>query len=82
MSNQVRHIAMLLFAADSVAAQDFRESTAALKHAYRYFRTVDTDPMWANGRHEGDCTKTAHTCGRCLVEHFEQKARELLEENE
>lgn len=33
---------------------------------------------WANGAHNGDCTKTCHTCHRCLVEDYTEGAEKFL----
>lgn len=68
-----REIAIALYAADALLV-DFTEIEDAVDHARRVFNAVDTDPTWANGRHEGDCTQAPMTCQRCLVEEFEEKA--------
>lgn len=42
-------------------------------------QVMETDPMWANGKHNGDCTRQAHTCQRCLVESNKKDADKLAE---
>lgn len=31
-------------------------------------KACETDPLWSDGKHSGDCTRQSHTCARCLVE--------------
>ena len=42
----------------------------AVEHTTAWVYRMDNDPdsPWLDGRHCGDCTKTAHTCVRCLYE--------------
>ena len=49
----------------------------ALAWMRRIESSLDEEP-WANGKHSGDCTQTAHTCARCFIEDFERQADELL----
>lgn len=74
---QKREAAVALLAADALISEDFYKAEAALNWARNLEHAVDTDPMWAKGRHEGDCTKTAHTCCRCVLEEFEAKAEKI-----
>jgi len=72
-----REIAILLLAADTLAAKDARDTNSALRYAGDYADTVDNNPLWANGRHCGDCTKEPHTCARCVFEQYLAIADEL-----
>jgi hypothetical protein len=35
------------------------------------------DPIWADGKHCGDCTKQPATCNRCVLEDIEKQAAEF-----
>jgi hypothetical protein len=71
----IRETAILLFAADAVLVGDMPNREAALSWSIRIFESADTDPLWANGRHEGDCTNQPMTCTRCLCEEYIEEAR-------
>ena len=47
----------------------------------RFMRCVGSlaDPCWAHGVHEGDCTKVATTCFRCLIEGDWDRAGRIIE---
>jgi hypothetical protein len=66
-----REAVILLLAADSVMIGDHESAEAAVAWTRRLFDGVDTDPIWADGRHQGDCTKDAFTCSRCVLEDYE-----------
>lgn len=72
----IRELAIGLMAADMLLT-DFIEAEASVVWTRRLFDSCDTDPLWANGRHDGDCTNQPMTCTRCVVEEWEAKAREL-----
>jgi hypothetical protein len=72
---EVRNTAICLLAADACLV-DSLTPDEALAFAHRIVKAVDTDPIWADGRHEGDCTKTPMTCARCHLETMEKEARE------
>jgi len=73
---EIRETAVLLLAAD-IALCDSLAAENALEMARRIEKSVDEDPIWANGKHEGDCTKQPHTCSRCVLEDMEDRAREM-----
>lgn len=81
LAETVRELALLLIAADSVAAGDCTGAEHGLAHAIRIEDSLETEP-WAEGRHSGDCTKTAHTCNRCVIEKYEETARRILASDE
>ena len=58
--------AILLLAARETLTSNSAEDMVAW--ARRFKEGVDTDPLWANGAHHGDCTKRPTTCLRCLWE--------------
>lgn len=78
--NPIREAAVLYLAADAMLCEDFAEAEDALIWARRVAHAVDNDPIWANGRHEGDCTKAPMTCSRCVLEELEAEARRKAEE--
>lgn len=67
--------AVLLAAADHTLCDDMT-AEKAVEFARRSWHVMETDPLWANGRHDGDCTKHAHSCARCYCEDYEREARE------
>lgn len=67
--------AAILFAAIDHVLSDDMSIEDAIKFSSRWFEIVDTDPLWKDGKHCGDCTKQPMTCSRCLREHYEEKAR-------
>lgn len=69
-----RDAAVLLIATDSVL-WDNQAVEDAVAYAERIAASVDTDPMWANGRHDGDCTQQPQTCARCLLDEYIEEAR-------
>jgi hypothetical protein len=72
--SNVREAALCLLAADALLADDARTAEAALSWTRRLEQALDEEP-WADGKHSGDCTKTAHTCTRCVIEELEGEAR-------
>lgn len=74
-----RQAAILLSAVDAVLCDDM-EVDKAVWFARRLATAVDSDPMWANGRHDGDCTKQPHSCIRCQIEAYEADAKKRYEE--
>lgn len=68
----VREAAILLLAANAVMMHDCATSGDAFVYAIRHAEAVETDPLWARGRHSGDCTKEAHSCLRCQIEEQEE----------
>jgi hypothetical protein len=77
-----RDAAVLLMAADSVMVADHDNAEKALAFARGIAEAVDTDPLWANGRHDGDCTKQPMTCGRCQLERYEEAAQKIWDSEE
>jgi hypothetical protein len=73
----IREIAICLMAADDLLT-DFARVEDAVAFARRIADGVDSDPLWADGRHDGDCTSQPHTCSRCVLEGYEDKARSLI----
>lgn len=76
---EIRNTAILLLAAD-IALCDGLDVWDALFMAKNIERTLIFDKEWINGKHSGDCTNQPHTCHRCLVEQWEDKARLMWEE--
>lgn len=76
----VREVAVILFVADCVLCDDFQNGEDGLPWARNLFASIDTDPLWSDGKHHGDCTKHPHTCTRCVVEKYEAEARRRYEE--
>lgn len=76
----IREISILLLAVDSMLCWDFTDADKAVAWSRRLVENIDVNPMWANGRHQGDCTHDIHTCSRCLVEKFEAQARQMEED--
>lgn len=74
----IREAAVLLIAVDA-ALCDGMNAEHAVEYARRIENAVETDPTWANGRHEGDCTKTPMTCSRCHLEEMEDEAERRYE---
>jgi len=72
---QVRMCATLLFAADAVLVGDQDTFEDALRWSETIFAVTDSNPLWANGGHCGDCTKQPLTCNRCLTERYQAEAR-------
>ena len=71
----LREMAVLIGATEYM----FENSTAERSLAFmrQIESSLDNEP-WANGKHSGDCTKTAHTCSRCFIENYEEQADKLL----
>jgi hypothetical protein len=40
----------------------------------RMLEVMNGNPLWADGKHCGDCTNQPHTCQRCLVEDIQKRA--------
>lgn len=76
---EIRNCAVLLLAADLALCDGFSVQSS-LDMAEGVFNSVDSDLIWAGGRHEGDCTNQPHTCSRCLIEDMEDKARKMWDE--
>lgn len=76
---EIRETAVLLLAAD-LALCDNQNAEMALMYARRIERSVEENPIWANGRHDGDCTKQPMTCSRCVLEDMEDRARKMWDE--
>jgi hypothetical protein len=73
---QVREAAILILALDYLLF-DHADLENAIRWARGTLELVDTDPMWANGKHEGTCTKKPFTCLRCMLEDLEDRVRGL-----
>lgn len=73
---KLRDAATLLAAIDHVLWDDM-ELEKSIWFAKRWIASVDNDPLWADGRHEGDCTKQPHTCSRCVLEDYEDRIRAM-----
>jgi len=76
---EIRETAVLLLAAES-ALCDSLDAETALEYARKLEWSVDNDPTWAGGRHEGDCTKVPAPCARCYLEDMENRARKMWDE--
>lgn len=70
--------ALLLLAVDHVLGDDM-SADDALAFARRHVAVMESEPTWANGRHEGDCTKTPMPCARCRWEQAQRDAVTLYE---
>lgn len=76
----LREMAVLLGATEYV--WEHREGAEdALAWMRRIEGSLEREP-WANGKHSGDCTKTAHMCSRCFIENYERQADALLASEE
>lgn len=75
---EIRESAVLLLASD--LAFEHPDAESALAWARRIENSVDNDPLWADGKHCGDCTQQPHTCSRCLLESYEDVARAIEED--
>ena len=67
---RARHEAAILWLAMDLVIGDEVDLDYAVEHTTAWVYRMDNDPdsPWLDGRHCGDCTKTAHTCVRCLYE--------------
>lgn len=74
--DELEDCAILLMAADARLSGDWWSAQAALEWARRMAASLETDEMYAGGKHHGDCTKHAHTCSRCFVERYRAEAQE------
>lgn len=72
---EIEDAAILLMAADARLAGDWWSAPSALEWARRLSASLETDEMYAEGLHHGDCTRHAHTCSRCVVERARAEAR-------
>lgn len=72
----MREVALALCVVDELLC-DHKDIDAAVEWSRNLFDTIERDEIWRGGRHQGDCTKDAFTCARCLVEGYEQKAVDL-----
>ena len=75
---EVRNAAICLLAADA-ALCDCMDPEEAVSFIRRIEKSLDEEP-WADGKHEGDCTKQPMTCIRCMIEGAEDEARKRFEE--
>lgn len=71
----------LLIAAAEYAWEHTEGAEGALAWMRRMESGLDEEP-WKDGKHSGDCTKTAHTCSRCFIESYERKAAEMLKSDD
>jgi len=77
-----REAAVCLLAAENAMCDDMT-AEEAIAHARRGVIYMDSeDSIWKDGQHSGDCTKTAHTCLRCMVEEAEALADWLYEDGD
>lgn len=74
--DMVLEVATLLMAADFV--WDMGDADQAMSFARGIRGSLEEWP-WKDGAHSGDCTKTCHTCSRCLFEKYIPMARRMLE---
>jgi hypothetical protein len=75
-TQQAREAAMLLLASDYV--DEHPDAESALAWARKVEHSLLREP-WAEGKHSGDCTKTAYTCSRCMVEDYEKATAHFAE---
>jgi hypothetical protein len=73
-NEEVRNAAICLLAADS-ALCDSMTPERAVAFIRGIEEAMNTEECWANGRHEGDCTKKPFSCARCMFEEAEDEAR-------
>jgi hypothetical protein len=73
------HDAATLLLAVYAVLWDEQSLAAAVPWAEAMVRAVDTDSTWANGRHDGDCTKVAMSCGRCMMDDFLNEAHHYFD---
>ena len=74
---QIREAAVLLAASDAVRNDNIVPAQRALDFSQRWFNAVDTEPIWADGKHNGDCTKAAGPCLRCHRDDYEDRIRAI-----
>jgi hypothetical protein len=72
-ASALRQSALLLLAADTLLAGDAWTAEGALAFAKAIESSLD-EPMYARGKHAGDCTKQPFTCSRCVIEKYEDEA--------
>lgn len=79
--NKIYVIAGLLAYAFAAAYDDYEgEAKDYLNKEWKQAIEGLQESNWANGRHEGDCTKVSATCHRCYIEDLVNEAKEILEQ--
>lgn len=76
MRPSLRETAAMMLATEVYCLDGFGSPEKALEFARKLLDSADTEPLWSDGKHAGDCTRQPFTCSRCLREKWEEKARE------
>lgn len=77
---ELNDLAGILYMLDN--HDDFSDADSAMSNwesINSHFKHEDC--IWYNRKHNGDYTKTAHTCFTCMVEKYESGAKKLIDES-